>query len=160
MRGIGKSLRKAGSVIDLPHAGGTCPIGLPKTTSNIQMTVNKVWCFARSGPGHLCGLLVGDSHGCTRGSRDEKGERAAGTLRDLVTDLKKAPGQRGAEADEDDARTLIILFGSHGETCRVWKEAAMELTTERYPQHQVDDPLSCMSFRSHVGRHGGSSRMW
>ena len=36
-----------------------------------------------------------------------------------------------------------------GERCRDWKEAAIELTTERYPQYQVDDPLSCLSFCPH-----------
>ena len=58
------------------------------------------------------------------GVQDEKGERAAGPFRDLVTELKKAPGQRRAEADEDDARTLLALFGSHGLSvycsCRCW----------------------------------------
>ena len=58
---------------------------------------------------------MGDSLTSTRASRCEKGERAAGPVRDLVTDLKEAPGQREAEADEDDARTLFVLFGSHGE---------------------------------------------
>ena len=93
----------------------------------------------RSGPCHLCRLLVGDSPTCTRGSQDDKLE-AAGPFRDLVTELKKAPREREAEADGDDARTLLVLFGSHGERCRDWKEAAMELTTERCPQYQVDDP--------------------
>ena len=132
MRDIGKLLRKDGSVIDLSHAGRTCPIGFAEATSNIQVTMIKLWSSVRpsfwkaserSGPDHLCRLLVGDSPTCTRGSQDEKGERAAGPFRDLVTELKKAPGLREAEADEDDARTLLVLFGSHGERCRDWKEA-------------------------------------
>ena len=78
MRDIGKSMRKVGSVIDLSHAGRACPIGFEKATSNIQVTLIKPWCSARpslwkssvrSGAGHLCRLLVGDSPTCTRGPR-------------------------------------------------------------------------------------------
>ena len=105
-------------MIDLSHTGRTCPIGFAKATSNIQVTIIKPWLSVRpslwkaserSGPRHLCRLLGGDSPTCTRGSQDEKGE-AGGPFRDLVTELKKAPREREAEADGDDARTLPPCF--------------------------------------------------
>ena len=55
-----------------------------------------------------------------------------------MTELKNTPRQQETEADEDDARTLLVLFGSHGERCRDWKRDS----------HGIDDgTLSSLSTR-------------
>ena len=60
-------------------------------------------------------VRLGNGRNITRASRDGKVDRAAGLDGDLMTDRRKAPGEREEEASEDDARRFM-LYDSHEET--------------------------------------------
>ena len=79
-------------------------------------------------------------------------------MEELETDRNQNSGV--ADAGDDDARTLHVLYDNHGDGYREWREGVRESTTEHYPQYLIDGLLSCLSLCTHFERHGGSPRIW